>query len=175
MLEISLSLGIIILYFIGTYMVKEALEALGRRKEAAPKRAVYISKVFNFGLAIMGVFILCLVWGVDYSSLLVAASSTLAVIGVAFFAQWSILSNITASIVIFFTYPTRIGDRVKILDTETTTVEGRIIDINLFQVLVETENRGIINYPNNLFIQKPVLRLNKESAVADPTDEILES
>lgn len=175
MLEVMLTVAVIVAYFICTYIVKSALEALGRRKEAAPKRAIYISKVFNFGLAVMAFFVLCLFWGVDYSSLVVAASSTLAVMGVAFFAQWSILSNITASIVIFFTYPTRIGDRVRILDTETTTVEGSIIDINLFQVLIETADSGVVNYPNNLFIQKPVLRLRKKKPADPPPEDIIES
>lgn len=161
MFEIALTLMVVVAYFAGSYLVKQALEGIGRRKNASPQRALYISKVFDFGLVVLGIFMVCLVWGVDYSSLLVAASSTLAVIGVAFFAQWSILSNITASIVIFFTYPTRIGDRVRILDAETNTIEGRIVDINLFQVLIESEAGELINYPNNLIIQKPIVRLNQ--------------
>lgn len=159
MVEIGFSLIAVAGYLLSSNLIGRTLRGIGERKNAAPKRATYISKVFNFGLAILVVFLLCLIWGIDYSSILFAASSTLAVIGIAFFAQWSILSNITASIVIFFSYPTRIGDKVRVLDTETSTIEGTIVDINLFQVLIQTDADDLVNYPNNLIIQKPVLKL----------------
>lgn len=157
--EMLLSLLLIVIYLVLTYSVARVLESVGRSKQAAPMRAVYISKVFNFLIATFAVILLSLVWGVDYGSVFVLASSVLAVIGVALFAQWSILSNITASIVIFFAYPSKIGDRIRIVDGDNS-IEGEIVNINLFQVLIRNSDSNLVNYPNNLIIQKPVIRLD---------------
>ena len=79
----------------------------------------------------------------------------------AFVAQWSLLSNITASIIIFFSYPARIGDTIRVVDGDNS-VEGKIIDITLFQVLIETRKGETVNYPNNLIVQKPLIKSPEE-------------
>ena len=61
---------------------------------------------------------LTLVWGVDQSELLIFLSTILVVLGVAFFAQWSIISNITSTLIIFFNQPIKIGDYLTIMDKE---------------------------------------------------------
>ena len=142
--------------------LKLRLSKLGVLKRAAPERAVYISKVFNLGLAVFAFLCLCFIWGVDYRSLILFSSSVLAIMGVAFVAQWSLLSNITASIIIFFTYPARIGDTIRIVDGDNS-IEGKITDITLFQVLIETRNGEIVNYPNNLIVQKPLVTIPEDS------------
>ena len=48
----------------------------------------------------------------------VALGSTFAVVGVALFANWSILSNVTASFILYFTFPYKIGDRIRIHDKD---------------------------------------------------------
>lgn len=52
--------------------------------------------VFHILLFLLLVVILSVIWGIDIKGLLVLASSMIAVIGVALFAAWSLLSNITA-------------------------------------------------------------------------------
>jgi len=70
-------------------------------------------------------------------------------VGVAFFAQWSILSNITSSEIIFFSHPVRIDDVV-------ITMAGKVMDIVLFFVTLKTEEGQEITLPNNIFMQKMV-------------------
>jgi small-conductance mechanosensitive channel len=82
-----------------------------------------------------------------------------AVIGVALFAQWSILSNITASVVIFFGFPYRVGDRIKVTDADFD-ISGTLEEISLFHVLIRTDGQNLITYPNNLILQKPVFKLD---------------
>jgi len=159
---------VLLAYIMSSNMTSRLIRELGISKKAAPERAVYISKIFNFAIASLSMFALLFIWGIDYDGILLFGSSILAITGVALFAQWSILSNLTASVVIFFNYPARIGDRIRILDGEDS-VEGTIVDINVFQVLLEDENQNIVNYPNNLLIQRPFVKLNgklveKESA-----------
>ena len=63
---------------------------------------------------IMGI----LIWGVNLKEIGLIFSSLFAVLGVALFAIWSILSNVTAGIILFLNFPFKIGDRIKILDKE---------------------------------------------------------
>ena len=172
LIETGLSATIVAGYYWATRWVGRWLANLGEQKKAAPQRAVYIAKVFDFGLAVLAALVVFLVWGIDYGSVLLFASSIVAVLGAAFFAHWSILSNITASIVIFFTYRARLGDRVRVLESEKKGVEGIIVDINLFQVVMQDANGHTIHYPNNLFIQKPVmtgLPPSAETSDAEPS------
>ncbi len=170
-IEAGLSVAILVGYYLATRLVDRRLTALAARKKVPSHQAIYVTKVFDFGLAVLATLVIFLVWGIDYGSVFLFASSLLAVLGAAFFAQWSILSNITASIVIFFTYRTRLGDRVRVLDSDEQRVEGVIVDINLFQVVMQDTAGNIIYYPNNLFIQKPVrtvLPLTAEAPCPEP-------
>jgi small-conductance mechanosensitive channel len=84
-------------------------------------------------------------------------------VGVASFAQWSILSNITAGIILFFSYPFKIGDRIKIHDKDFP-IEGEIDDIKAFYVILKSSEGEMVTYPNNLLMQKgiSVLKNNPE-------------
>ena len=80
--------------------------------------------------------------------------------GVASFAQWSILSNITAGIIIFFSYPFKIGDKIKIHDKDFP-IEGEIDDIKAFYIVLRTIDGEMITYPNNLLMQKGISVVTK--------------
>ena len=156
-LNIALSAVLIAFGIALSQIVRRKLGKLGVEKHAEPERAVYISKVFNLGAALLSTLGLCFIWGVDYSSLIVFSSSVLAIMGVAFVAQWSLLSNITASVIIFFSYPARIGDTIRVVDGDNS-IEGKIVDISLFQVMIETARGELVSYPNNLIVQKPMIK-----------------
>ncbi len=159
-----LTLALFLGYFVTSRALSKALIKLGVSKHAAPVRAIYIGKIFNLGMALVVVLALCFIWGVDYNGLLVLTSSVLAVMGIGLVAQWSLLSNITASIIIFFSYPARIGDEIRVVDGDNS-IEGTIIDITLFQVLIKNKQDDIVNYPNNLLMQKPMIKLSKKRPV----------
>ena len=160
---------VLTLYILSSSVTSRLIVDLGIAKRAAPKRAKYVSKICSFALATVSIVALFFIWGIDYHSIFLFGSSILAITGVALFAQWSILSNITASVVIFFNYPARIGDSIRILDGDNT-VEGTIVDINIFQVLIEDRDRNLINYPNNLLIQKAFVKLREKVEVDEFSD-----
>ena len=89
-------------------------------------------------------------------------SSVFAVIGIGFFAQWSILSNITSGVIMFFTFPYKIGDYIKIHDKEFP-YEGMIEDIKSFHVMVRTKDNELITYPNSMMLQKGVTVVKAEA------------
>jgi small-conductance mechanosensitive channel len=79
----------------------------------------------------------------------------LTVVGVALFAQWSILSNITSGIILLFSFPFKIGDYIRIHDKDFP-IEAEIDDIRAFHTLLKTRDGEIITYPNTLLLQKGI-------------------
>ncbi|MFL1896332.1 mechanosensitive ion channel domain-containing protein [Aquimarina sp. 2-A2] len=110
--------------------------------------------------------ILAIIWGVDIKQFSVFISSILAVLGVGFFAQWSILSNLTSSVILFFNHPVRIGDRVRILDKDFDWT-GIVQDITGFYFFMQTDKGENISLPNSLVMQKGIQILDKEEMLAD--------
>ena len=108
------------LIIIGTYfglqLLAKLLSQLANLKQVHAYRLVYLTRLLQIAGWLGAILLLSVLWGLDYQGLWLVTSSLFAVIGVALFAQWSLLSNITASVVIFFAFPYRIGDKVKIVD-----------------------------------------------------------
>jgi small-conductance mechanosensitive channel len=102
--------------------------------------------------------------GVSATVLWTALSGFVAVAAVAFFAMWSVLSNLLCAILIFTVGPFRIGDVVELVDTtDKPGVKGRVVAINLlYTTLVEAEELGtgsaMVQVPNSLFFQRSVRR-----------------
>jgi small-conductance mechanosensitive channel len=71
------------------------------------------------------------------------------------FAQWSILSNITAGIIMFFSAPYSVGDRIHLIDKDLP-IKATIENIQTFYTHIRTDENELIVIPNNLFLQKIV-------------------
>ena len=110
------------------------------------------NSIFFTIIFIVGIFI---IWGVQTKDLFVTVSSVLTVIGVALFAQWSILSNITSGIILLFSFPFKIGDIIRIHDKDFP-IEAEIEDIRAFHTLLKTKEGELITYPNSLLLQKGI-------------------
>ena len=86
-----------------------------------------------------------------------------AVAAVAFFAIWSVLSNMFCAVLIFSLGPFRMGDVVEVVESaDKPGVKGRVVAINLFyttlQDLSENADGALVQVPNSLFFQKAVRR-----------------
>ena len=103
----------------------------------------------------MAAFGLVIIWGVNTKDIIIAISSFTTVVGVAMIAQWSILSNITSGIVLFFYFPFKIGDVILIHDKDYP-IEAEIEDIRAFYVYLKDKDGQMIVYPNNLLLQKGI-------------------
>lgn len=104
---------------------------------------------------IMALIACIIIWGVQPKDIIIAVSSITTVVGVAMFAQWSILSNITSGIILFFSFPFRIGDVIKIHDKDFPII-AEIEDIRAFHITLKTIEGEMIIYPNNLLFQKGI-------------------
>jgi small-conductance mechanosensitive channel len=119
------------------------------------KRTLHVISIVNILVNLACIILLTITWGVKPQNMLVAVSSIFAVIGVALFAQWSLLSNVTASIILFFSTPFRIGDDIRILDKDTP-IDATIENISAFHTYLRTAEGESIVIPNSLFLQKIV-------------------
>lgn len=153
---ILVTLGLTVLFIIIRSVALRLIRRHSIKSNVQSDRQVYITKLSTTLILLLYLTVLGAAWEVSLKGLSVYFASIFTVVGVALFATWSILSNLTASIIIFFFFPYRIGQKVKIVDGDNS-IEGTIMDITLFYVMIETLDHKSCSYPNNLAIQKPLL------------------
>ena len=149
---------LLILKFIST----KAIRKIGRISDLNQARTRLIIKYVSIALFTIGIGAVIFIWGVNFKEIGLLFSSVFAVIGVAMFATWSILSNVTAGIILFFSFPFKIGDRIRILDGDMPD-EADILDIKAFHLYLRKDNGELVTYPNNLLLQKGVALIAKNS------------
>lgn len=103
------------------------------------------------------------------ASVLWAAFTGFATVGaVAFFAAWSVLSNLFCALLIFTVRPFKLGDTIELLDTaEKPGARGRVVDINLLYTTLEEHgappgHAAWLQIPNALIFQRVVRRFRAE-------------
>ena len=102
--------------------------------------------------------------GVSATVLWTAFTGFATVGAVAFFAAWSVLSNLFCALLIFTVRPFRIGDYIEVLDTaEKPGAKGRVVDINLLYTTLEDHDAADgqpawLQIPNALVFQRVVRR-----------------
>ncbi|MBA1202218.1 mechanosensitive ion channel family protein [Pseudomonas capeferrum] len=148
--------------FILQRFVARCLNRLGERYPLPPELLLPVRGTLRW--LIMGSALLFVLerLGVSATVLWTALSGFVAVAAVAFFAMWSVLSNLLCAVLIFTVGPFRIGDVVELVDTlDKPGVKGRVIAINLlFTTLLEMPDAGgaLVQVPNSQFFQKSVRR-----------------
>ena len=166
--QAGLGLLLIVLYWVIKRLGQNWIEALAKNKRVALKRKQSVLKCFNITLFLLFTAIFTIILNLGFGDISLFLSSIFAVLGVALFAQWSILSNLKASVLIFFVFPYRIGDKVKVAEKDED-ISGVIIDITMFHVILRHSSGNIITYPNNLILQKGVIKVLVEPELKDET------
>ncbi len=156
-IKIAETLVVIALYFILRVILFKWVKTNLLKKSIQQSRGKLIGRAMNSLLGVICVLIIAVIWGVKQQDIALFLGSALTLLGVGFFAQWSILSNITASVILFFRHPARIGDDIAIMEGKDYIIEGRIVDIGLFFTKIITQPDGKeLTTPNNVFMVKNV-------------------
>lgn len=153
-LNVIITAVIFVIYLVFRYLVGPIIRRKaehGRLKDSATSKAL---AAVNILLIIGAVASSMVVWGFDFRGLLTLSASIVAVTGVALFAGWSLLSNITAFFLLLAHSSFRRGNFIRILDADNY-IEGYISEINLFNTKLISEGREVIIYPNNLIMSRP--------------------
>ncbi len=157
--ELIASLFAILVYFVLRSISTRIIKRQERKHDLDRSRSLYAFKFFNFTWLILLIIAFGFIWNVSYKGLF---ASFFTVAGVALFASWSMLSNITASVLLFFNFPFKIGSKIKILDG-SDSVEGYVKDITFFAIQIENLDGDLVSYPNNVAIQKGIVQIKKQN------------
>ena len=120
------------------------------------KRKKITMRIINLFSLIFMIIGLAAIWNIDRSQLMVFITSLITVLGIAFFAQWSILANITSSLILFFNHPVKIGQRICVLDKEYE-IEGKLIDISIYFLYIKTDEEELVTIPTSVALQKTIV------------------
>lgn len=162
--------GILLLLVMFTrVIVSKLVRSFAKRSQKLEHRTRLVIKYIHLLINILAAFALIIIWGVQTKDIFITLSSITTVVGVAMFAQWSILSNITSGIILFFSFPYKIGDLIFIHDKDFP-IEAEIEDIGAFHVFLRTKEGEMIVYPNNLILQKGISILKHPVEPMDFTD-----
>ena len=101
--------------------------------------------------------------GVSATVLWTAFTGFATVGAVAFFAAWSVLSNLFCALLIVSVGPFRLGDHIELLDSaDKPGALGRVVDINLLYTTLEDatapEPGTLLQIPNALIFQRVLRR-----------------
>ncbi|WP_423129810.1 mechanosensitive ion channel domain-containing protein [Gaoshiqia sp. Z1-71] len=124
-------------------------------------------KIMNFFLIISVLVALIAIWGIDKEKVLLFLSSVVTILGIAFFAQWSILSNITSGLILYFNHPMRLGDHIRILEKDFV-IEGIVNDVTFFFVHIVSPEGDRITVPNSIILQKNISVAHPEKSKTAP-------
>lgn len=164
--QIISTLIVVLFYFIIRYLFQRITKSYFSRNSVSRTSMALIKKTLNFVATVTAIILIVTLWGVRPQNIFFALSSIFAVIGVALFAQWSILSNVTAEFILLFSWQLKIGDMIKILDKDLPMI-AEVKDIKSFHIHLESENGEHLVYPNNLLLQKGISVISHKSRNGD--------
>lgn len=164
--------GILLIFLIITrFILTTLITKISRGNGINMARIHLMNRYVTVTLILIGLIIIPFIFGTQPRDLVVLFSSVFAVIGIGLFAIWSILSNVTSGIIMFFSFPYKVGDKIQIHDKDFP-LEGIIEDIRAFQLHLRLENGDLVTYPNNLMLQKAVTLVEKNAIVDDGIDAV---
>lgn len=162
--------GFVLLFLLVVRIITNTLIIkIGKKSGINDARIKLICRYVSVTLFLIALLIEAFVFGAELKEMTLVFSSVFAVIGIGLFAIWSILSNITSGIIMFFNFPYKVGDKIEIHDKDFP-ITAIIEDIRAFQLHLRLENGDLVTYPNNLMLQKAVTLIEKD-AIEDYLDD----
>ncbi|SOT95337.1 putative mechanosensitive ion channel MscS [Xanthomonas arboricola pv. fragariae] len=148
-------------------LLRQVLRRLCTRYSLPAEMMIGIRRVGSFVISVTAVLTVLNVLGVSSGTLWTAFTGFAAVGAVAFFAAWSVLSNIFCTFLIITTRPFRLHDHIELLEGgDKPGLKGRVIDINvIYTTLEETGDHAgsVLQVPNSLFFQRTTRRWRETS------------
>jgi len=154
---------IIIVAMLLNRMFKRLLRRAGDHYQFPHELTMPVTVVVRWLIVLGAVLMVLERLGVSASVLWTAFTGFATVGAVAFFAAWSVLSNLFCAFLIFTVGPFRVGDHIEVLDTaEKLGAVGKVVDINLLYTTLEDSTAPtpgtLLQIPNALIFQRVVRR-----------------
>ena len=142
------SIIILLVFLIFSKVIKRTIERMFNRKNSSNNISKVLSNIVKNIIVIVGIITALGTLGVDVSAIVAGLGLT----GFAFgFAFKDMLSNFISGVIVFIYEPFKLGDSVEI-----EKKVGRVIDINLRYVTLETDTENIL-VPNSICVSKVVV------------------
>jgi len=162
------SSGRLLLIVVGAWLLHRLMRALisrlASRSILPAELVVGFRRASSFLITTVALLLVLEQLGVSAITLWTALTGFTAVAAIAFFAAWSVLSNIFCALLIVTTRPFRLHDEIELVeDGEKRGLRGQVIDLNLiYTTLREASSEGkpgsVLQVPNSLFFQRVVRR-----------------
>jgi small-conductance mechanosensitive channel len=153
--QIVVTVAALALLWLLKFVIRRVAKKMGAMLGKPRERVRHVRKIIGAVLNITFLICIALLWGVKPENLALTLSSVLAFLGVAMFAQWSVLSNVTAGIIMFFSAPYHVGEAIRVIDKDVP-LEAVIEHVGAFYTHLRTTEGELVVLPNNIFLQKIV-------------------
>jgi small-conductance mechanosensitive channel len=162
-------IGEVLLVLLVAWLLQRLVRAMVRRlmvhRGLPPEMATVLRRVSATLLGCAALLLVLERLGVSGTVLWTAFTGFAAVGAVAFFAAWSVLSNIFCTVLIFTSRPFRLQDHIEVLENgDKPGFKGRVVDINLIYTTLQEvgadagDAGSVLQVPNSLFFQRTVRR-----------------
>jgi small-conductance mechanosensitive channel len=153
---------IILLTMLLRSLLHRLINRLGEEKHLPLELVVGSRRLVSFVLFGSALLLILDRVGVSGTVIWTAFTGFAAVAAVAFFAAWSVLSNIFCAVLIYTTRPFGLHDHIELIESgDKLGIGGEVMDINLiYTTLREDAAPGresvFLKVPNSLFFQRAV-------------------
>ena len=176
-LDTIMPIGQVLLIVLAAWLLQRLVRLLVRRlvdgRGLPLEMAVVLRRLSASLIAAAALLLILERMGVSGMVLWTAFTGFAAVGAVAFFAAWSVLSNIFCAVLIFSTRLFRLQDHIEVLENgEKPGLKGRVVDINLIYTSLQeveadaSDGGSVLQIPNSLFFQRSVRRWRGNTAPA---------
>jgi len=177
----SITLGLqVVLIMLGAcvlnLVVRRLTRRIGERYSLPPELLIGARRTFSFVIYAFALLLVLDRFGVSGTVLWTAFTGFAAVAAVAFFAAWSVLSNIFCTMLILTSRPFRLYDHIEVLENgEKPGLKGQVVDINLIHTTLQEKlpdgSDTVLQIPNSLFFQRAVRRWRSEPPQAAASED----
>lgn len=158
---------IVLAAFVLRWLADRLILRVSRRYDLPIQIRVSARRIVAFLVGFGALLMVLERFGVSGGVLWTAFTGFAAVAAIAFFAAWSVLTNIFCALLLLITRPFRLQDHIELLEGgDRPGLRGQVVDMNLIYVtLLETHPGGgesVLRIPNSLFFQRSTRRWKGE-------------
>jgi small-conductance mechanosensitive channel len=155
LVQLMISAIIFVVTFLFSVIATNYINKVSAKRGAKKKSTILVKRSLNTVAWFFAILIIAIVWGINIQNLWVAITGIIAITAIGFFAVWSILSNVIAGMILFFSKNFNLGEEIEILPEK---IKGQVISIHSMFTIIEDKKGNKINIPNNLILQRMVKR-----------------
>ncbi|ATC64956.1 mechanosensitive ion channel protein MscS [Nibricoccus aquaticus] len=155
MAVMPLLIGIVVAAFVLSFVSGRGLQLLADRTSLTDHDVAPFRRIVKWLIRGVALVLMLSVLGFNLGGLWAVFSTVLAMIAIGFVAVWSVLSNVSCTVIMLIARPFNIGDEIEVAGEP---ICGRVVDLNFVYTTLRDADGRLIQIPNNLFFQKVMKR-----------------